>query len=368
MEIYLVGGAVRDQLLGLPIKERDWVVVGATVDEMLKLRYRQVGKDFPVFLHPNTNEEYALARKERKTGPGYTGFDFDTSEAVTLEEDLLRRDLTINAIALKPDGTFVDPFHGKQDLEKKLLRHVSSAFVEDPVRILRAARFAARFAEFGFTVAPDTMALMKSMVQSGEVNALVSERVWKELEKALLEKNPEEFFLVLDECHALKVLFPSVTLKQMPVLKKAVSLSEDPEVRFAALTHTLAIDEIKILCDRFRVPNAYRELAQLVSQLYSTYLQANELDAKGLINFLSMADAFRRETRFKKFLLTCEAIAALNSPDNMTARLLQVFEIAKAVDIKKLLSIEKVVGKEIAALVNSKRIEVVDNFIQGFKL
>src|SRR3990167_2277218 len=230
MKIYLVGGAVRDKLLGWPVKERDWVVVGATVNDMLGLGYRQVVKEFPVFLHPKTNEEYALARMERKTEPGYKGFAFDSSPTVTLEEDLLRRDLTINAMAIavedvdKKKPAIIDPYHGQDDLNKKLLRHVSPAFAEDPVRILRVGRFLARYASLGFKVAPETTELMCKMTAAGEVDALVAERVWKELERALGEKNPEKFFDVLASCHAMSILFPHLHVDGagMAALKEAV--------------------------------------------------------------------------------------------------------------------------------------------------
>src|SRR3990167_4434003 len=239
MKIYLVGGAVRDQLLGLPVKERDWVVVGATINDMLKLGYKQVGKEFPVFLHPKTKEEYALARMERKVKPGYQGFTFDTSPIVTLEDDLIRRDLTINAMAEDEDGALIDPYHGKADLEAKILRHTSPAFSEDPVRILRLARFLARFASLGFSIAQETHDLMQTMVQNGEVDALVPERVWKEFERSLREPNPEKFFEVLAACHALPRLFPSIAIKSdgMAALLAATTLTRQPLVRFAALLH-----------------------------------------------------------------------------------------------------------------------------------
>src|SRR5271155_1361932 len=210
MQVYLVGGAVRDALLGLPVKERDWVVVGGTREELLKMNYREVGRDFPVFLHPESHEEHALARLERKVAPGYGGFTVEFGPEVTLEEDLARRDLTINAIAQSSDGTLLDPHGGQRDLEARVLRHVSPAFVEDPVRVLRIARFAARFAPLGFTVAPETMALMRAMVERGEVDALVAERVWLETEKALRESAASVFFQVLRECGALKVVYPEI--------------------------------------------------------------------------------------------------------------------------------------------------------------
>lgn len=305
MEIYLVGGYVRDQLLGLETKDRDWVVVGAVPEEMLKQDYRQVGKDFPVFLHPQTNEEYALARTERKTAAGYSGFSFHASADVTLEEDLIRRDLTINAIAQADNGELIDPFNGQADIKARILRHVSPAFIEDPVRILRIARFAARFANLNFTIADETKKLMSEMVSNGEVDALVPERVWQETMRALSENAPARYFEVLRDCGALKKLFPEIDrlwgvpqpekhhpeidtgIHTMMVLTQAAILSDDPKVRFAALVHDLGkgttpesqwpkhIDHessgvplVEALCDRYRIPNDYRELAIIVTKYH----------------------------------------------------------------------------------------------------
>ena len=344
MEIYLVGGYVRDQLLGLETKDRDWVVVGATPEEMLKQNYRQVGKDFPVFLHPETNEEYALARTERKTAPGYTGFSFHAAADVTLEEDLIRRDLTINAMALSADGTLIDPFNGQTDINNKLLRHVSPAFVEDPVRILRVARFAARFAELGFNVADETQQLMSDMVQNGEVDALVPERVWQETVTALNEKSPARFFEVLRDCGALKRLFPELDqlwgvpqpeqhhpeidtgVHTMMVLTQAARLSNDAKVRFAALVHDLGkgitpreqwpkhieheaqgVALVEALCDRYRIPNEFRELAIIVTRYHLHYHRAAELRDDTFLKTLEALDAFRRPERFELFLVACEA-------------------------------------------------------------
>lgn len=344
MEIYLVGGYVRDKLLGLDTKDRDWVVVGSTPNEMLKLNYRQVGKDFPVFLHPETNEEYALARTERKTAPGYSGFNFHAAADVTLEEDLVRRDLTINAIALSNDEQLIDPFNGQADLNAKLLRHVSPAFVEDPVRILRVARFAARFAELGFTIAEETQQLMKTMVNNGEVDSLVSERVWQETMRALTENTPSRYFEVLRDCGALAKLFPEIDqlwgvpqpeqhhpeidtgVHTMMVLTQAAKLSDDPKVRFAALVHDLGkgitpkeqwpkhIDHesrgvplVEALCDRYRIPNDFRELAIIVTKYHLHYHRAAELRDDTFLKTLEALDAFRRPERFELFLLACEA-------------------------------------------------------------
>ncbi|MFN2348121.1 MAG: multifunctional CCA addition/repair protein [Thioalkalivibrio sp.] len=344
MNTYLVGGAVRDELLGLPVRERDWVVVGATVQQMLDLGYRQVGRDFPVFLHPETHEEHALARTERKTAPGYRGFVVHAEPEVTLDEDLLRRDLTINAMAKDDHGQIIDPFNGQSDLKARLLRHVSPAFAEDPVRILRVARFAARFAHLGFSVAKETRDLMQAMVDAGEVDALVPERVWQEMQRSLGEDSPGTFFQVLRDCGALGVLFPEIErlfgVPQPPkyhpeidtgvhtlmVLAQCARLSDDPVVRFAALTHDLgkgttpadilpshhgheqrSVDLVHALCDRFRIPNAYRELAVAVARWHGHSHRALELRPETMLKTLEGLDAFRRPERVEPFLLACEA-------------------------------------------------------------
>jgi tRNA nucleotidyltransferase (CCA-adding enzyme) len=344
MQVYLVGGAVRDELLGLPVKERDWVVVGGTREELERRKFREVGRDFPVFLHPDTHEEYALARRERKTAPGYRGFSVEFGPEVTLEEDLSRRDLTINAMARQPDGTLLDPHGGKRDLDARLLRHVSDAFVEDPVRVLRLARFAARFAPLGFRVAPDTMALMKRMVLADEVDALVAERVWQESEKALRESAPGAFFRVLRECGALQRIYPELdALFGVPqparwhpeidtgvhafmVLDQAAILSSDCRVRFAALVHDLgkaqtpqaawpahhgheerSVSLIEALAARLRVPGDYRDLAVIVARYHGIVHRAFELKAKTALEFMERSDAFRRPERFALALLACEA-------------------------------------------------------------
>ena len=296
MKIYLVGGAVRDQLMHRPVREKDWVVVGGTIQEMLELGFRPVGKDFPVFLHPKTKEEYALARMERKIRRGYTGFEFDTSSVVTLEEDLKRRDLTINAIAQSEQGELIDPFHGQTDIQQRILRHVSPAFAEDPVRILRTARFAARFQ---FEVAPETRLLMQQMVQNGEVDALVPERVWKELERALAESHPDLFFKTLAACAALPVLFPEIAYpgSGIDALLYAVTLTDKATVRFAALTHPLSSLDLEQLCARYRIPNEYRELARLVIE-YLPLCQQHRVAAEDLLALLLDLDAFRRESSF----------------------------------------------------------------------
>lgn len=363
MEIFLVGGAVRDERLGLPVKEKDYVVVGATSDDMLKLGYRQVGKDFPVFLHPKTHEEYALARMERKVSLGYTGFTFDASPSVTLEEDLLRRDLTINAIAqnLKTNA-LIDPFHGIADLEKKILRHVSPAFIEDPVRILRVARFAARFAYLGFTVAPDTISLMKKIVKGGEVNALVAERVWKELERALQEKTPAVFFDVLSAAEALPVLFPDLKAANRVALQKASQLSEDAEIRFAALMQGFSVEQVQALCNRYRVPSAYKELAILASKYYDDYRNAMKLNAEQLLSILQSLDVFRREARFQKFLTVCNAVGDV--PE--ATHLLQALQVSlKGMNIQSLLE-KKLTGEILAKAIQKQRIDVILQTLSSF--
>jgi tRNA nucleotidyltransferase (CCA-adding enzyme) len=309
MHVYLVGGAVRDELLGRPVTERDWVVVGASPEEMQRLGYRAVGRDFPVFLHPQTHEEYALARRERKVGPGYRGFTTQFSTDVTLEQDLQRRDLTINAIARDAHGRLIDPFGGQRDLQARSLRHVSEAFVEDPVRILRVARFAARFASLGFSVAPDTLLLMRRMVDNGEVRSLVPERLWREVSRALAEPTPEACFDLLQECGALVVLMPELhwPSSARPALRTAAQLSADAGVRFAALLGSSPPAQINALCERLRVPTDYRELAVLNAGWAAGLIDAAEASAAALLSLLEKADAYRRGARFEQLLLAAEA-------------------------------------------------------------
>lgn len=346
MEIYLVGGAVRDKLLKRAVTEKDWVVVGATPEAMMSLGYQPVGKDFPVFLHPQTKEEYALARTERKTGPGYTGFQFYAAEDVTLEQDLIRRDLTINAIAENAAGELIDPFGGQADLHDRVLRHVSPAFAEDPVRILRIARFAARYHHLGFAVAAETLALMRAMVESGEVDHLVAERVWKEMSRALLETTPSVFFSTLRDCGALARILPEVDalfgvpqrpeyhpevdtgLHTLMSLEQACQLSSSVDVRFAVLLHDLGkgktpVEEwprhhnheqrslplIKAVCLRLAAPKNARDLALAVAEFHTHCHRVLELKPATLVKTLEKLDAFRRPQRFAEFLLCCEADA-----------------------------------------------------------
>lgn len=346
MKTYLVGGAVRDEVLGYPHKEKDWVVVGATPQDMLASGFQQVGKDFPVFLHPDTKEEYALARTERKTSPGYRGFEVHASTDVTLEQDLIRRDLTINALAKDEAGTIIDPYNGMQDLNDRVLRHISPAFSEDPVRILRVARFAARYQHLGFSVASETLQLMKQMVDDGEVDALVPERVWQEMQKALGERSPERFIEVLRDCGALERILPELDrlfgvpqpedhhpeidtgIHTLMVLQQACRLSDDTEVRFAALMHDLGkgttpesewphhIEHeargakiVVEVCKRLRIPNEYRDLAECTARYHLHYHRALELKASTVVKTLERLDAFRKPQRFEKFLLASEADA-----------------------------------------------------------
>jgi len=346
MDIYLVGGAVRDDLLGYPTSEHDWVVVGAQPQDLIALGYQQVGKDFPVFLHPSSKEEYALARTERKQGHGYTGFAVHCDPAVTLEEDLQRRDLTINAMARRTDGHIIDPYGGQRDLEARLLRHVSDAFVEDPLRVLRTARFAARYAHLGFTVAPETLALMAEIVAQGELEHLPAERIWVELERALGERNPEVFITVLRDCGALARLLPELealfgvpqTAEHHPeidtgvhtlmALRQAAALSAATDVRFAVLIHDLGkgttpraewprhiaheqrgIKLVDQACKRLRAPNQFRDLASKVCQYHTHCHRALELRGDTLLKLLTASDALRRPERFEAFLLACEADA-----------------------------------------------------------
>jgi tRNA nucleotidyltransferase (CCA-adding enzyme) len=346
MQVYLVGGAVRDRLLGREVRERDWVVVGATPEELERSGFIPVGRDFPVFLHPKTKEEHALARLERKVAPGYRGFSTEFSPDVKLEDDLRRRDLTINAMAQDAGGIVIDPYGGQRDLDARLLRHVSDAFTEDPVRILRVARFAARYAPLGFTVAPETMALMRRMVADGEAGALVAERVWTETEKALGEPCPDVFISVLRESGALAVVYPEIDalfgvpqpekwhpeidtgVHQLLSLREAVKLGGGVAARFAVLMHDLGkgatppavwpahhghedagVALVEKLCERLRVPNNLRELAVVTARFHTHVHRALELRADTVLRTLEGCDAVRRPERFTDFLLACEADA-----------------------------------------------------------
>jgi tRNA nucleotidyltransferase (CCA-adding enzyme) len=399
MKVYAVGGCVRDQLLGLPVADRDWVVVGATPDQMIAAGYRPVGRDFPVFLHPRTHEEYALARTERKTAPGYHGFVFHAAPQVTLEEDLARRDLTINAMALDQDGRLVDPFGGRGDLEAKLLRHVGPAFAEDPVRILRVARFAARFAEF--SVAGETMQLMRAMAQAGEVDALVPERVWQELARGLMEGRPSRMFEALREAGALSRLLPEVDclwgvpqpaahhpeidtgVHLMRVIDAAARLGAQLPARWAALLHDLGkgttprdewprhagheergVELARAVNERLRVPNDCRDAALVTAREHGHVHRAQDLDGAALLRLLERCDALRRPALLAQVLDACEADARGRSGHEDDAypqrrRILGALEAARSVDAGAIAARVGPDGSRIAQAVHQGRVEAI---------
>ncbi len=406
MKIYLVGGAVRDKLLGLPVEERDWVVVGATPEAMIAAGFKRVGRDFPVFLHPVTHEEYALARTERKTAPGYRGFEVQADPGVSLEDDMHRRDLTINALAEDESGRVIDFCGGLEDLDRKVLRHTSPAFVEDPVRILRVARFAARYARLGFRVANETMEFMRTMVANGEADALVPERVWQELVRALREHTPGEFFAVLRSCGALAVIFPEIArlfgvpqpqqqhpeidsgVHTMMVLSQAAKLSTDPEVRFAALTHDLGKGEtppeawprhidhdkrgvkvVEALCERLKSPRSYRDLARHVARYHLRCHRAMELRPSTILKTLEALDAFRKPYRFEKFLLACEAdhrgrAGNEDAPYPQAGLFRSAFAVADAIDPAPLIA-RGFSGESLAQEIRRQRLSAIRGLTQG---
>jgi len=394
---YLVGGAVRDQLLGLEVKDHDWVVIGSTPEAMIDAGYIPVGKDFPVFIEPKSGEEYALARTERKTAKGYQGFAFNTSPDITIEEDLLRRDITINAMAIGDDGNIVDPFGGQDDLKNKVLRHVSDAFLEDPVRILRVARFAARF---DFTIADETMALMKTMTANGEVDALVAERVWGEMHKALTCDHPQRFIQVLRDCGALEKILPEIDVlfgipqrkeyhpeidtgvHTLMVLEQATKLSPEPLVRFAAMLHDLGkaktpkenwpahhnheklgVPVIKELCSRLRVPTKFTELAMIVSEYHLHMHRLDELKNTTVLKVLEKTGSLRSSDRAQHFVLVCEADArgrtGLENRDYPQKELfLSYVEAALSVDSKSIAS-QYESGNQIKEAIRRERIKAI---------
>lgn len=382
MKIYCVGGAVRDQLLGRKINERDFVVVGATAEDLIAQGFRPVGKDFPVFLHPETQEEYALARTERKTGKGYTGFECYADPSVTLEEDLERRDLTINAMAQvwdekDPSGSnnnpIIDPFNGRNDLEKKLFRHVSVAFAEDPVRILRVARLAARFSDF--TVHPKTNQLMQKMVQEGEVNALVPERVWKEFYRALNEVDPSRFFSVLKDCGALPILFPELAAhpdsfnyfersiaSASQELPETVSDFKPSEyhpalLHFAALTIPLSSEEISQLCHRLHPPSAFQDLALLVTTQLPNFQSLDIQNPEAIINFLENCDAYRRPHRFFDFCFLANLSMEQSVHEGIIAKTLyKALHLSESIDTQEFIR-QGLKGEAIGAAIHQARIE-----------
>ncbi|MEK7990568.1 MAG: multifunctional CCA addition/repair protein [Thiotrichaceae bacterium] len=401
MQLFKVGGVVRDGLLNRTVKDIDWVVVGSTVENMESLGFIQVGKDFPVFLHPQTKQEYALARTERKIGKGYTGFTVNANIDVSLEQDLSRRDLTINAMAEDEQGNIIDPFKGQQDLEARILRHVSPAFCEDPVRILRIARFAARY---DFQIAPETMCLMQDMVKNGEVDALVAERVWQETEQALGETYPQRFIEVLHECGALAVILPEVEdLFGMPqradyhpeidtgihillCLQQARRLTTDTQVIFAVLVHDLGkgntpdhilpshfgheergLDLLRSISHRLRIPNQYNDLAKFVVQFHTHCHKITELTAKSALKVLEVIDAFRRPQRFEQFLLACEADARgrkglENQPYPQAAQFRQIFKTAHQVNVANIIA-EGFMGSKIKQQLHQQRIHAIKHLL-----
>ncbi len=308
METYLVGGAVRDKLLGYPVCDRDWVVVGASPEIMLKQGFRPVGQDFPVFIHKDSGEEYALARTERKSGKGYTGFQYQASPDVTLEEDLLRRDLTINAMAESADGQIIDPYNGQQDLQQRILRHVSPAFAEDPLRVLRVARFAARYAHLGFTLAPETLAMMQQLANSDELSYLTPERVWQEMQRALGEQTPQTFFQILDDCQATVKLFPELSIRPSELALLNAPLSA--EVRCALLLLKSAADAsvIKTFTERQRLPNAFRDLALQLFRGASDLLGYSTLTASQTLQLILDLDLLRRPERLPDLFAACRIL------------------------------------------------------------
>jgi tRNA nucleotidyltransferase (CCA-adding enzyme) len=401
-KIYCVGGAVRDRLLGLTVQDHDWVVVGSTPEAMVAQGFQPVGKDFPVFLHPQTHEEYALARTERKTSSGYHGFAVYAAPDVTLEQDLLRRDFTINAIAQDADGKLIDPHNGVADLRAGILRHVSAAFGEDPVRILRAARFAARF---GFSIAPETLKLMRDMVDSGEVDALVAERVWQELARGLMEKKPSRFFETLRSCNALMKIIPEVDalfgvpqpekyhpeidcgLHTMLVVDDAALHDYPLEVRFAALTHDLgkattpkdilprhighelrSVNLLQALCERLRVPRECRDLGLLSARYHGDIHRARDLRAQTIIELFQSADAWRRPERFSHLLQACASDARGRTGHENDAYpqadyLLQLLAAARAVDAGKIAK-QCTDSSAIAATVQQARITAIETLVE----
>ena len=359
MEIFLVGGAIRDQILGVATEttEKDYVVVGSSPEEILSLGYRQVGKEFPVFLHPKTHDEYALARIERKVGSGYTGFEFDTSTTVTLEQDLSRRDLTINAIAQKKDGngSYVDPYGGIEDIKKKKLRHVSEAFSEDPVRILRTARFASRFSNLGFTIDDKTLKLIKKMVASGEVDALTPERVFKEISLSMQTESPSIFFEVLIESGAYERLFPMLEVSNDNNFKLLNQSIEMPEVTFSLWLYKQKLQNIEALCDHLRCPRDFQQIAELVSEWHHLAMNFLSFSPHAILNFYLKNDGLRRHRRFQLILTAFDCLGINIKP------IIKLLELLKSIQISKLANIN------IAEEIVQERLSIITRFLDSTK-
>ncbi|MGJ8681737.1 multifunctional CCA addition/repair protein [Paraglaciecola sp.] len=409
MQKYLVGGAVRDKLLGRPVKDRDWVVVGSTPQQMLDLGYQAVGADFPVFLHPKSKEEYALARIERKNGQGYTGFSCDASANVTLEEDLLRRDLTINAMAMDQTGNIIDPYNGQTDLANKQLRHVSNAFIEDPLRVLRVARFAARYHNLGFTIATETFSLMSEIVKAGELQTLSAERVWQETARALLEDHPEVYLNNIRGCGALEIWFPELAalwgipnpakwhpeidtgIHTIMVMQQAAKLSNKLTVRYAALVHDLGkaltppdkwpshhgheklgLKPIKELSKRLKVPNECRDLGLLVSEYHSHIHRAFELKPSTILGVLNRCDVWRKPQRFEELLTACKADARgrttfEDSTYSQADYIWQCYQSAVEIDVKAILA-TGLKGAAIKQELDKQRLVAITNTKANFTI
>ncbi len=407
MKVFLVGGSVRDELLNRSVVDRDWVVVGAKPEDLLREGYQQVGKDFPVFLHPDTKEEYALARTERKTGAGYHGFQCYFAPDVTLEQDLERRDLTINAMAKDDQGKIIDPFNGQADIQHKKLRHVSDAFIEDPLRVLRVARFAARYHHLGFDIADETLALMKRLADSGELDTLTPERIWNETEKALLESSPEVYFEVLHDTGALSCIFPELDvlwgipnpaqwhpeidsgIHTMMVLQQATLLSDDLAVRFAALCHDLGkgltpedewpshrghekagIDVIKQVCARLKIPNKLNQLACITSEFHLHCHRAFELKAKTLVKLLEKLSAYQKADRFEQFLLACEAdfrgrTGFEDRPYPQRSFLQGLKQATQDIDTQAILE-KGFQGQQVGEQIHQARVSLAKQFVRSF--
>lgn len=408
METFLVGGAVRDQLLGLPIKDRDWVVVGTDPQTMIASGYQAVGRDFPVFLHPQTHEEYALARTERKRGHGYHGFETDASPNVSLEEDLIRRDLTINAMAVDENGKLIDPYGGQSDLNERLLRHVSTAFSEDPLRVLRTARFAARYHHLGFRIAPETLKLMRQISISHELQHISAERIWAETARALMEQTPSIFFESLHQCKALNILFPElaalVGVPQTPryhreidtwlhtrlALDYSASCQHDAEIRFAVLVHDLGkaltpssvwprhiqhesagIKPLRNLCTRLKIPKRFYELSHIACKYHLLSHQVLQLRAKTILKLFEQSDAFRRPERFLKFLQVCYCDAMGRKMDSfgpyVSVEYLQdLLSKVRQLNIKKILS-EKDTKEDIVETIRYERLATIQDYIENYR-